>query len=122
MKNTILTIIFIVITFSANAQSCGEILAYVKSQSRGTTYSSPLSTAISKVTFYTTKIDYKTHYFAVVCFKENEYSYDCNEYIYQVGRDTQYNYAYYYLDSAGKAFWEYIQPYNKNLGGAPNFN
>ena len=48
---------------------------YVKSESYGTSFSSPTSDAISKVTFYTISIDYKTHYFAIVCFKE-KYSYD----------------------------------------------
>jgi hypothetical protein len=27
-----------------------------------------------------------------------------------------------YQDSAGKAFWKFIEPHNKNLGCAPNFN
>lgn len=122
MKNILLTTIFTLLAVNINAQSCDEIMAYVKSKSYGSTYSSPTSTAISKVTFYTTSIDYKTYYFAIVCFKENEYSYNCNEYIYQVGRNTKFNYGNDYLDSAGKAFWKHIQPYNENLGCAPNFN
>ena len=66
-------------------------------------------------------IKYQTYYFAIVCFKQ-KYSYGCNEYIYQVASNTKFNYSYNYLNSAGKAFWKYIQPYNENLDCAPNFN
>lgn len=107
--------------FSVNAQSCEEMMEYVKSEAYGTTYNSYTSDAISKVTFYNVSIDYQTYYFAIVCFKQ-EYSYGCNEYIYQVGSNTKINYSLNYLDSAGKAFWKYIQPYNENLKCAPNFN
>ena len=106
---------------NANSQSCEELMEYVKSKSYGSTYSSYTSDAIQKVTFYDVMIDYKTHYFAVVCFKR-KYSYDCSEYIYQVGYNTKFNYSLDYLDSAGKAFWKHIQPYNENLNCAPNFD
>lgn len=59
-------------------------------------------------------IDYKYYYFAIVCFRQ-EYSYKCKEYIYQVSSRTKLDYSLNYLDSAGKAFWKYIQSYNENL-------
>ncbi|WP_055443429.1 hypothetical protein [Lacinutrix himadriensis] len=119
MKNLLLSLVFLIATLTTYAQSCQEMIDFVKSKSYGTTYTSYDSDAISKVTFYNTQIEYQTYYFAVVCFKQ-EYSYGCNEYIYQVGSNTKLNYSMYYLDSAGKAFWEYIQPYNATLGCAPN--
>jgi len=107
-------------TVHATSQSCQEIMAYVKSKSYGTTYTSYNSEAISKVTFHNVTVDFQTRYFAIVCFK-SQYSYGCQEYIYLVGSNTQFNYSLNYLDSAGKAFWQYIQPYNENLGCAPDF-
>ena len=101
----------------ANGQTCAEIMRYVKSTGYGTTYSSFNSDAISKVTFYQVSIDYQSYYYAIVCFK-GEY-YGCTEYIYQVGPNTKLNYSMNYLSSAGKAFWQYIQPYSKVLGCAP---
>ncbi|EIJ38120.1 hypothetical protein JoomaDRAFT_1100 [Galbibacter orientalis DSM 19592] len=121
MKNTILTAFLLLLTYGIQAQSCDELMEFVKSESYGSTYNSPSSTAISKVTFYTTTIDYQTYYFAIVCFKKNEYSYNCSEYLYQVASNTKLNYSYDYLNSAGKAFWKHIQPYNENLGCAPDF-
>ena len=97
-------------------------MEYVKSESYGTTYSSYNSEAISKVTFYNLTIDYQSYYFAIVCFKGGNYSYGCTEYIYQVASNIQTYYSMNYLNSAGEAFWNYIQPYNKNLGCAPNFD
>lgn len=121
MKKIILILVIALTTISVSAQSCEEIMAYVKKEGGyGTTYTSYNSDAISKVTFYQLTVDYKTLYFAIVCFKK-EYSYTCSEYIYQVGSNTKFNYSLNYLNSAGKAFWEYIQPYNENLGCAPNF-
>jgi hypothetical protein len=121
MKKIILIFVIALTTFALKAQSCDEIMEYVKKEGGyGTTYTSYNSDAISKVTFYQVSVDYKTLYFAIVCFKK-EYSYTCSEYIYQVGSNTKFNYSMNYLNSAGKAFWEYIQPYNENLGCAPNF-
>jgi hypothetical protein len=121
MKNIILIFVIVLTAISAKAQSCDEIMEYVKKEGGyGSTYTSYNSDAISKVTFYQLTVDYKTLYFAIVCFKK-EYSYSCSEYIYQVGSNTKFNYSLHYMESAGKAFWEYIQPYNKNLGCAPNF-
>lgn len=114
-------ILFLLFTcITVNAQTCEEYMDFVKSKSYGTTYSSYTSEAISKVTFYEVMIDYQTYYFAIVCFKQ-KYSYQCSEYIYQVGYNTKMNYSMNYLNSAGKAFWKYIQPYNNNLGCAPDF-
>jgi hypothetical protein len=118
MKNN-LTLLLLLFWITAQSQSCEELMEYVQSNSYGTTYTSYTSDAISKVTFYTIIIDYKTYYFAIVCFK-SKYSYNCSEYIYQVASDTKLNYSFNYLDSAGKAFWKYIQPYNKVLQCAPN--
>jgi len=120
MKKILFFLLIILIALSVKAQTCKEIMEYVKSTGYGTSYTSYNSDAISKVTFYTITIDYNIRYFAIVCFKK-EYSYSCTEYIYQVGSNTKLNYSLEYLNSAGKAFWEYIQPYNKNLGCAPNF-
>lgn len=116
-------IIMILISYAAPAQevSCEEYMALVKSKSYGTTYTSYNSEAISKVTFYDVRIDYQTFYFAIVCFK-SKYSYGCSEYIYQVASNTKMYYSINYLNSAGKAFWEYIQPYSDNLGCSPNFD
>ena len=121
MKNLILILVVFLTTISAKAQTCDEVMEYVKKEGGyGTPYTSYNSDAISKVTFYQVTVDYKTLYFAIVCFKK-KYSYSCSEYIYQVGSNTKFNYSINYLNSAGKAFWEYIQPYNKNLGCAPDF-
>lgn len=118
MKN--LLIIFILfISFGIRSQSCEKIMEFVKSKDYGTTYTSYNSDAISKVTFYSIYVDYKTLYFAIVCFKK-KYSLNCNEYIYQVSSNTKLNYSLNYYDSAGKAFWKYIQPYNKQLKCGPN--
>lgn len=120
MKNIFLGIVFLfAMPYLSNAQSCQEMIDFVKAESYGTTYNSYDSDAISKVTFYNIRIEYQTYYFAIVCFKQ-EYSYGCSEYIYQVGSNTKLNYSMYYLDSAGKAFWNYIQPYNNTLNCAPN--
>jgi hypothetical protein len=121
MKKHLLCAIFALTISSGYSQSCQEWMNYVKSESYGTTYTSYNSDAISKVTFYNVYIDYQTYYFAIVCFKQ-EYSYGCNEYIYLVGSNTKMNYSINHYESAGKAFWNYIQPYNENLGCAPNFN
>jgi hypothetical protein len=121
MKIWSLIFLFTLSTTILKAQTCEETIEYVKKEGGyGTTYTSYNSDAISKVTFYQFTVDYKTLYFAIVCFKK-EYSYNCTEYIYQVGLNTKLNYSMYYLNSAGKAFWDYIQPYNKILGCAPNF-
>jgi hypothetical protein len=122
MKRILLTLTVIFTTICVRAQTCDEIMEYVKKEGGyGTSYTSYNSDAISKVTFYQMTVDYKTLYFAIVCFKK-KYSYSCSEYIFQVGSNTKFNYSINYLESAGKAFWEYIQPYNENLGCAPNFN
>jgi len=122
MKIKVLINVFIVFcTIQINAQSCEELMQSIQSDNYGTTYISYTSEAISKVTFYDVYIDYQTYYFAIVCFKR-KYSYGCNEYIYRVSSNTKLNYALNYLDSAGEAFWKYIQPYNDNLNCAPNFN
>ncbi len=120
MKSLILILIVAFTTINVKAQSCDEVMEYVKSNGYGRTYTSYNSDAISKVTFYEITVNYKTLYYAIVCFKK-EYSYTCSEYIYQVGSNTKSNYSMNYLNSAGKAFWTYIQPYNENLGCAPNF-
>lgn len=119
MKKYLFSLFIILCTISVRAQSCKEIMDYVKSSSYGTTYTSLTSNAISKVTFYTINIDYTTQYFAIVCFKGKTYG--CTEYIYKVASSTKFNYALNYLNSAGEAFWKYIQPYSNELGCAPDF-
>ncbi len=96
--------------------SCSELMDMVTSEGYGSTYSSYSSDAISQVTFYEIDGDnYSTYYFAIVRFKSSY-----TDYIYQVGSRTKSNYAMNYLQSAGEAFWKYIQPYNQNLNCAPN--
>jgi hypothetical protein len=111
---------FSITTFKANGQTCEEIMEFVKSKSYGTTYTSYNSDAISSVTFYDIMIDYQSYYFAIVCFKQGYIS--CNEYIYQVESSTKMYYSMNYINSAGKAFWSFIQPYNKNLGCATDID
>jgi|SRR5690554_3986047 len=118
MKIVFLLLLFQLSIFT-NAQTCEELMDFVKSESYGTTYRSYDSDAISKVTFYNVSIDYQLYYFAIVCFKRNNYSYNCSEYIYQVASNTKSYYSMNYRESAGKAFWKYIQPYNENLECAP---
>ena len=121
MKSLALTLaLFLSSTLILKAQSCDEVMSWVKSSSYGQTYSSYSSDAISRVTFYTVTADYQTYYFAIVCFKSPR-SYGCREYIYQVDSNTQYNYSSSYYTSAGKAFWNYIEPYSGNLGCGPSF-
>lgn len=112
---------FVIQCFNLNSQNCEKLIKTVKSKDSGTSYRSYDSDAIAKVTFYSIYVDYKTLYFAIVCFKK-EYSYNCNEYIYQVSSNTRLNYSLNYLDSAGKAYWKYIHPHRKNLNCSPNFN
>ncbi|AIZ40967.1 hypothetical protein M666_04990 [Cellulophaga baltica 18] len=121
MKKPLTLIILLLSCIITNAQSCDEMMSFVKSNSSGRSYTNYDSEAISKVTFYTVRVDYKTLYFAIVCFKK-QYSYSCNEYLYQVSSSTQSNYSMDHYNSAGKAFWKHIQPYNDNLNCAPNFN
>lgn len=117
MKILIL-IVFLAFQISiSHGQTCKEIMDFVKSKSYGRTYTSYNSEAISKVTFYQVSVDYNILYFAIVCFKQRQY-YGCSEYIYQVASNTENNYARSYLISAGRAFWDFIQPYNEVLGCA----
>ncbi|WP_296623217.1 hypothetical protein [Marivirga sp.] len=118
-KKIILYLFLFLTTTMVKAQSCEELIEFVKSESYGSTYSSPLSDAISEVTFYTVTIDFETYYCAIVCFKE-KYSYGCNEYIYIVSSTTEMYYSLNYFDSAGKAFWKYIQPYHQNSECSPD--
>ena len=118
MKNLLLCLFIFCSALGVQAQTCEDLIKSVKS-GYGTTYNSPTSDAISKVTFYTKSIDYKTYHFAIVCFKQ-QYSYSCNEYIYLVGSNTKMNYSMNYLPSAGKAFWTYIQPYHENSDCSPD--
>ena len=119
MNKALLSILLFTVAITSKAQSCQELMEFVKSESYGTTYTSYYSESISKVTFYETNIDYTTYYFAVVCFKK-EYSSNCTEYIYQVGSSTKWNYSLNYINSAGKAFNQYIRPYSQKLGCSPN--
>ena len=96
--------------------SCADMIDLVKSKGYGTAYSSYSSDAISQVTFYdVTDASYKTFYFAIVRFKSSY-----TDYIYQVGSNTKSNYAMNYNDSAGKAFWNYIEPYSDVLDCGPD--
>lgn len=90
----------------------------IKSENYGTTYTSHNSDAISKVTFYDVMIDYQT-YFAMSVLRKTIM--DVQSIYIRVASNTKFNYSTNYLDSAGKAFWKYIQPYNETLECAPNF-
>ncbi|MES3016753.1 MAG: hypothetical protein V4721_03195 [Bacteroidota bacterium] len=121
MKRLTLILFVVFLITNVQAQTCDEMMKFVKSEGGyGTTYTSYNSDAIAKVTFYQITADYKTLYFAIVCFKQKS-SYGCTEYIYQVASSTKLNYSLNYYSSAGKAFWEYIHPHSKNLGCAPDF-
>jgi hypothetical protein len=121
MKKYLILLVLTISFSNTNAQTCEEIMEYVKANGSSTSYVSYDSEAISKVTFYTVSVDFKTLYFAIVCFKK-QYSYSCTEYIYQVGSNTQFNYSLDHYNSAGKAFWKHIEPYNENLECAPDFD
>jgi len=108
---------FIAVCLLSEAQSCDEILNWVKNRSEGSTYTSISSDAISSVTFHEVENDNQTSYFAIVCFKnQNNRS---KEYIYQVSSTTETKYSMYYSASAGKAFWNYIRPHRDSLGCSP---
>ena len=114
----IIAALLLILSFNTlNAQSsCADMIDMVESESYGTTYYSYDSDAISQVTFHEVTDDsYNTYYFAIVKFKSSY-----NEYIYQVSSRTKSNYLMNYRQSAGEAFWQYIQPYNDNLNCAPN--
>tara|TARA_R110002051_G_scaffold105747_1_gene178811 strand:+ start:1330 stop:1695 length:366 start_codon:yes stop_codon:yes gene_type:complete len=119
LKKTILFLMILIGVYNLNAQSsCSEMMKYVKSKGYGSSFSSFGSDAISKVTFYEiTDENYKRYYYAIVQFTSSY-----KEYIYQVASNTKSNYSRNYMSSAGKAFWSFIQPYNENLGCAPDFN
>jgi len=111
-KNIFLIFVFFG-TISTSAQiSCPDLIKRVKSESSSrTSYLSLNSSSISNVTFYQyNPKNFKTYYFAIVHLQNSD-----EEYIYQVASYTEYNYSTGYYNSAGKAFWKYIHPYNKNL-------
>ena len=119
MKRLLLITTLLIGIQALNAQtSCYEIMEYVKSESYGSTYYSFDSEAISQVTFYEITDDsYNTFYFATVQFTSSY-----NEYIYQVGSNTKFNYSMDYMNSSGKAFWQHIQPYSDVLDCSPSFD
>ena len=80
MKKTLLLLLLTLSAICTKAQTCEELMEYVKSESYGTTYTSYYSEVISEVTFYELSIDYQYYYFAIVCFKQ-KYAFGCNEYI-----------------------------------------
>lgn len=117
MNKIVFLLILIVSSLTAKAQTCSEFADYVKKKAYGSTYYSYNSDAISQVSFYKiTDDNYNTYYFALVKFTSSY-----KEYLYQVGSNTKFNYSLYYMDSAGKAFWKYIQPYNEKLNCGPSF-
>ncbi len=120
MKKILLFALALFFNTTLFSQGCSDLITKVQELDSGTSYTSYTSDAISKVTFHEITVEYSTKYFAVVCFKK-EYSYNCSEYIYQVGSNSKFNYSMNYITSAGKAFWKYIQPYNKNLDCGPSF-
>jgi len=98
--------------------SCDDFMQQVQAADYGSSYTSFSSGAIAEVSFHEiTDSSYNISYFAIVQFKSSY-----QEYIYQVGPNTEFNYSLDYNASAGKAFWEHIDPYKDVLGCAPNFN
>ena len=120
MRYILITLIFLLQVQNSQSQTCDDLIDQIEMNYQASTYTSYTSTAISTVSFYTVNEDFKTHYFAIVCFKQ-EYGYGCNKYIYKVSSDTKWNYSVNYLSSAGEAFWDYIQPYANVLGCGANF-
>ena len=116
MKNFIL-ILALAVANTLHGQTCQEFLEYVESNAYGKTLYSPTSTAIQKVTFYSLEYNYETYHYAVVTFNNGMFG---KKYIYQVGSRTYFNYLMDYMDSAGRAFWEHIQPYGDVLGCGPD--
>lgn len=115
---TVFFLLYLVVSNLLAQTSCEDFMKSIEDNNYGSTYTSYDSTAISSVTFYGVTLNYSYRYFAVVCFKP-KYGYSCNKYIYEVSSQTKVNYSLAYLNSAGKAFWKYIEPYNKVLGCAP---
>lgn len=64
--------------YNSKAQTCEDLINYIKSESNGTTYTSYDSDVISKVTYYQISNDYNTLYFTKVCFKQ-KYSHKSNK-------------------------------------------
>lgn len=118
MKRIILYSIFIFATLQASSQSCKELMDLVKSKGSGSTMPCYNSDALSSVSFYDIEIENRTMYFAIVCFKRKG-SYNCTEYIYQVASDTKMKFTMSFNQSAGEAFWKYIEPYGDNLNCGP---
>ncbi|PHI19217.1 hypothetical protein CEQ90_14230 [Lewinellaceae bacterium SD302] len=122
MKTGMIYLLLMITFCSLQSQSCEELMQTVKNSGYGQTFNSNItSNAISKVTFYDVSVNYQTLYFAIVCFKK-EYGFGCNEYLYQVAFNTRSQYSFSYMNSAGKAFWNYIHPHRDNLGCAPDIN
>lgn len=98
--------------------SSDDIIKYVRSKDFGMTYYSYNSDAIRSISFHEVRTEsYKTIHFAIVQFQTS-----FTDYIYQVDYNTRSKYSMQYLTSAGSAFFEYIHPYRKLLGCAPNFD
>ena len=97
--------------------SCDELIEIVEAKDFGMTYYSMDSDAINHVSFHQiTDNNYQYHYYAIVQFKGDFFK----KYIYKVDYSTESNYSFNYLNSAGTAFWNYIQPYSKVLGCGNN--
>ncbi len=105
---------------SNSKKNCNTLIRSFKAKYNGDRYNSPSSSSISSVTFYNINIDRRINYFAIVCFKNSNNNY-CNEYLYQVSLQTKELYSTFYRNSAGKAFWKYVNPHKKNLLCSPDF-
>ena len=112
MKKVVLLFLFVLSAQISNAQmSCTELIEHLETGWDGNIYTSYDSEAISSITFYAIIDDdgYEYHY-AIVVFTSSD-----TQYIYQVDSFTENDYSWDSSDSAGKAFWKHIQPYNDNL-------
>ena len=112
MKKAIIIFLFFLSVQFSNAQmSCTELIDHLETGWDGSIYTSYDSDAITSVTFYAIiDDDGYDYYYAIVVFESS-----FTQYIYQVSSETENNYAWDSSESAGKAFWSHIQPYNDNL-------
>lgn len=116
MKSIIIISVMLLGSCEVYTQSCDLLIDFVKSKTQGGTYTTYNSQLISEVTFYDFLIDSKKHHFAIVCFKRNNTSNTCDEYIYQVASNTILKYSLDHYKNADEAFQEHIQPFNEELG------
>ena len=112
MKKVFLLIVLFVCSQTLFAQDdCDELIEYLTTNYNGRAYANPSSSSIEEVVFYSYYDDNATYYYAIVEFTT---SYD--KFVYQVDNLTEDDYAENYSESAGRAYWDYIEPHKDFLG------